>query len=224
MQRRERIIGDLRPCAGDRGQERRLAGIGQADETGIGDQLQAQPDGLFLALETRIGPIGRLVRRGLEMRVAEAAIAALGNAEALALGRQVDDQGLVVFFEDLGADRNLQRHVFAIGAGPVAAHAVRAGLCLEVLLEAEVDERVQAVDGLDPHVTAAAAVAAVGSAELDELFAPKRDSTGAAVARANVYLSLIEKFHLAAVNSSVRFCAEIAAIDIAAWRGGQRVS
>ena len=62
---------------------------------------------------------------------------------------------------------------------------------------------------------AATAVAAVRTAELDELFAPKRDSTGATVARANIYLSFVEKFHLVAVKSCVRFCGWIGAIDIA---------
>jgi hypothetical protein len=48
MQRRERIVGDLRLGGGDGGEEGRLAGIGQADQTGVGDQLQPQPDRLFL--------------------------------------------------------------------------------------------------------------------------------------------------------------------------------
>ncbi len=42
MQRGEGIVGDLRPRGGDRGEEGRLAGVGQADEAGVGDQLQAQ--------------------------------------------------------------------------------------------------------------------------------------------------------------------------------------
>ena len=49
MQRREGIVGDLRLGRGDRRKEGRLAGIGQADQPGIGDQLQPQPDGPLLA-------------------------------------------------------------------------------------------------------------------------------------------------------------------------------
>ena len=48
-------------------------------------------------------------------------------------------------------------------------------LRLEMLLVAVVDERVQALDALDEDVAAAAAVAAVRTAELDEFFAPERD-------------------------------------------------
>jgi hypothetical protein len=101
------------------------------------------------------------------MGVAEAAIAALGKQVALAHLGQVADQRLVVFLEDLRAGRHLQRDAGALGAGAVAAHAVHAGLGLEMLLVAVIDERVEAVDGLDPDIAAAAAVAAVRPAELD---------------------------------------------------------
>jgi hypothetical protein len=40
MQRRERIVGDLRLGRRDCRQESRLSGIGQADDAGISDQFQ----------------------------------------------------------------------------------------------------------------------------------------------------------------------------------------
>lgn len=46
MQRGEGVVGDLRPGARAGGEEGRLAGIGQADEAGIGNELQPQPDRL----------------------------------------------------------------------------------------------------------------------------------------------------------------------------------
>ena len=55
MERREGIIGDLGLGRRDGREKVDLAGIGQADEPGIGDQLQAQPDPALLALEARIG-------------------------------------------------------------------------------------------------------------------------------------------------------------------------
>ena len=85
--------------------------------------------------------------------------AALGDAEALTLDRHVDDQGFVVFLEDLRADRHLQRHVGAAGARAITAHAVNAGAALEMLLEAEIDQGVQAIDGFHPDITASTAVA-----------------------------------------------------------------
>ena len=88
MQRGERIVGDLRLGGADRREEGRLAGIRQSDDAGIGDQLQAQPDGALFAGQSGIGVARRLVGRCLEMRVAEAAIAAFGEHDRLPdLGR-----------------------------------------------------------------------------------------------------------------------------------------
>ena len=66
---------------------------------------------------------------------------------------------------------------------------------LEVLLVAVVDQRVEAVDGLDHDVAAAAAVAAGRSAELDELLAPERDAAVAARAGRDIDLGFVEEFH-----------------------------
>ena len=104
------------------------------------------------------------------MRVAEAAIAAREQHHPLADFGEVGDQRLVVVLEDLRADRHAEHDVVAVGAGAVLAHAVDAGLGLEVLLVAVVDQRVEPVDALDTDVAAAAAVAAVGPAELHESF------------------------------------------------------
>lgn len=64
----------------------------------------------------------------------------------------------------------------------VAAHAMHAGLGLEMLLIAVVDQGVEAVDGLDPDIAAAAAVTAIRAAEFDEFLTPERNRAGAAVA------------------------------------------
>ncbi len=180
MQRGERIVGDLRLGRAHRGEKRRLAGIGQADETGIGDQLQPQADGALLAGLAGIGLARRAVGRRLEIGVAEAAIAALGDGHALADMGEIGKQRLAVFVVDLRADRHLEHHVLAVGAVHVLAHAVAAALGLEVLLVAVVDQRIEAVDRLDHDVAAAAAVAAAGPAELDELLAAEGDAAVAA--------------------------------------------
>src|SRR5262249_44697838 len=85
--------------------------------------------------------------------------------------------------------------VGARGAGALLAHAVLAASRLEMLAVAVVDERIEAGHGLRHHVAAAAAVAAPRAAELDEFLAPERDAAVAAVARLNVDLCLVDKFH-----------------------------
>ena len=89
----------------------------------------------------------------------------------------------------------LRIDVGAVRAGAVLAHAVAAGLGLEMLLVAVVDQRVEAVDAFDDDIAAAAAVAAVRAAEFDEFLAPERDAAGAAVAGADIDFGLVEEFH-----------------------------
>jgi hypothetical protein len=72
---------------------------------------------------------------------------------------------------------------------------VAAGLGLEVLLVAVVDQRVQAVDGFGPDIAASRAVPAIGPAELDEFLAPERDRAGAAIAGADIDFCLIKELH-----------------------------
>ncbi len=195
MQRGERIVGDLRLGGADRGEKSGLAGIGQADDAGIGDQFQPQPDGALLAGLAGIGLARRLIGRAFEIGVAEAAIAALHQRDALAGFGEIGEQRLAVLLVDLRADRNFQHHVLAIGAVHVLAHAVAAGLGLEVLLIAVIDQRVEAVDRLDHDVAAFAAVAAGRPAELDELLAPERDAAVAARAGLHIDLGFVEEFH-----------------------------
>ena len=47
-QRRERVVGDLRPRRGDARDQRRLAGVGEADQADVGEQLQLEPQILDL--------------------------------------------------------------------------------------------------------------------------------------------------------------------------------
>ena len=78
--RGEGVFGDLGPRARDRGEEGRFARVRQADEPGIRDQLEAQPDPALLARPARIGAARRLIGRALVVRVAEAALAPLAAA------------------------------------------------------------------------------------------------------------------------------------------------
>src|SRR5690242_19597799 len=63
LQRRERVVGDFRPGLGDRGEESRFAGVWQANETGIGDKLQAQPNPSLAPRPTGIGSARRAIGR-----------------------------------------------------------------------------------------------------------------------------------------------------------------
>src|SRR6516165_7583271 len=126
-QGRERIVGDLGPGVRDRGEEGRLAGVRQADETDIGDQLQAQPDPGFLARPAGIGAARRAIGRALVMHVTETAIAAPQKDSPLARPGQVCQYLAVLGIHDLGPDRNAQDKVIPVGAGALAPGARPAG-------------------------------------------------------------------------------------------------
>ena len=91
LERRERVVGDLRPRARDRRQKGRLAGIRQADQAGVGQQLEPQPEPALLARLARRRLARRAVGRRLEVAVAEPAGAALRQDHGLLRRRQVGD-------------------------------------------------------------------------------------------------------------------------------------
>src|SRR5262249_15234220 len=142
-----------------------------------------------------VGAARRAVGRGLVVEIAEAAVAALQQALALARLGEIEQHlaGLVV--DHLGAGGHTQHHVLGVGAGLLSALAVVALPRLEVLLVAVVDQRVESVDAFEDHVAAAATIAAVRAAELDVLLAPERAGAGAAVAALEIDLGLVEEFH-----------------------------
>ena len=51
----EGIVGDLRPGVAVGGEEGRLAGVRQADQADVGDQLQPQPERALVALLAGVG-------------------------------------------------------------------------------------------------------------------------------------------------------------------------
>ncbi len=125
------------------------------------------------------------------MCVPKAAISARGNQRSLSRLDEVGKEGLVVLGKDLGSRRNLQDSIIACAAGPVGAHPVLAVAGLEMLLIPEVDQRVEIGDTLNLHIPAPAAIAAVGTSELNKFFPPEGEAAIPAVPRANIDFCLI---------------------------------
>src|SRR6266567_3055973 len=194
-ERRERVIGDFRLRGADRGQKWGFSRIGQADEPGIGDEFQPQENRALLARLAGIGGARRAVGRGFEMRIAEPAVATPGEHRAVADLDEIGQERLAVLVEDLGPGRHFEHEVGARGARALLAHAVLPAAGLEMLAVAIVDQRVEPGYGLRRHVAAAAAVAAIGAAELDEFLAAERHAAVAAVAGPDLDFRLVEKFH-----------------------------
>src|SRR5262249_57097574 len=91
----------------------RLAGIRQSDGAGVGDQLEAQPDGALLSGLPRIGMARRAIGRSLEVRVAIAAVAAAREHDPLTDLGEIGDLRLAVLLVNLSDDRNLHHDVGA---------------------------------------------------------------------------------------------------------------
>ena len=131
MERGEGIVGDLRLGRRDGREEGRLAGIGQADEAGIGDQLQAQDQPALLAFLAGLARRGARLVEVVKWALPKPPLPPLASRTLLADLGHVGDQGLAVLVEDLGAGRHFQHHVGALGAGAVLAHAVPPVLALK---------------------------------------------------------------------------------------------
>ena len=84
LERRERVRADLRRGARHPREQRRLAGVRDADEPDVGEQLQAQVDPALLADEPALGEPRRLPGRRREALVAAPASATARDDDALA--------------------------------------------------------------------------------------------------------------------------------------------
>ena len=193
LERRERVVGDLGPRRGERREQRRLAGVRQPDEADVGDEPELQPQPVLLARLALLGVARRLVGRGREMRVAEAAAPAAGDHRGLAGHDEVGEQAARLVVECRRARRDVEVQVVAgraVAPGPLAAAAGRRP---EVVLVAEVAERRLA--GVDAEVDrpATAAVAAVGAAARDVRLAPERRRSVTARAGRHPDLDAVEE-------------------------------
>ena len=129
------------------------------------------------------------------MHVAQTALATLRDQQALAMAGQVADDFIGLDVDHHGSDRHGDGQVFAALAVPLAAHAILAALSAKTALMPEIDESVEVFVGLDPDAAAGPAIAAVGSAQRDEFFAPETNAAVAAVAGGDVDFGFIDEFH-----------------------------
>jgi hypothetical protein len=195
MQGRERIVRDLRTRIRHGRDERRLAGVRHAQQAHVGQHLQFEAQlAAFAVLAVRL-LARRAVGRRLEVDVAPAALAALGQQLDLFVLRQVGDDLAGDVVDDQGADRHAQVDVFgalAVAIGTAARLAVARRVDFG---KAEVDQRVDVAVGDCVDRAAAAAVAAVRTAERAEFLAAERGAAVAAVAGDDFDACFVDKLH-----------------------------
>src|SRR5262249_10584626 len=191
----ERVVGDLGVGARQPAEQGGLAGVGQPDQPGVGDDLQLQGDPAFLAGGARLELARRAVGGRGERLVAAAAAPAGGDGDLLAGAGEVAEDVAAVAVADDGARRDGDDEVLGVLAVAVVAPAAAAGGGAPVLAVDDLGEAVGAGDGADDDVAAVAAVAAVGPAAGDVLLAAEAAATGAAVAGLDVEGESIDEGH-----------------------------
>ena len=195
IQGRERIVGHLRARCREAPHEGRLADIGVADETGVGQELELQPQRPSLARLARLDAPRRAIGRGREVLVASPATPAGRDAHFLADGDQVGQlpQPVVGARMDERAGRHLEHQIGARPAGAVRPLAVAAPPGSELGMETVVHQRVAMRAGAQYDRAAAAAVAAVRPAAGDVLLAPEAHTPVAAVAGRNLDVDFVDE-------------------------------
>ena len=218
MQRRERIIGNLRPCGGHRANEGRLACIRHAQQANIGKHFQLELEIANLAFFAGTELPRRAVDARLEVKVAEPAFATLREHCFLLVPCKISDDLAGIGIGDHGADRHPQHDVVGAMAVLVGAASVLALFCAMNACEAVIDQRVDVAIGDGEDAAALAAVAAVGTAAWNVLLAPEARSAPATVAGNDFDDRFVDEFHgvtiLVDTNGSVRCCRRAGCLPI----------
>jgi RsiW-degrading membrane proteinase PrsW (M82 family) len=97
----------------------------------------------------------------------------LASKHALAHFCQIGNDGFLILVQNFCAHRHAQRDRLAIFARAPAPHAALAGIGEEMLLIAEINQRVQPIHHFGPDIAAFATIAAIRAAIFDELLAPE---------------------------------------------------
>jgi hypothetical protein len=125
------------------------------------------------------------------MRIAEAPISTSRDQGTLARMNKVSEKCLIVFGKNLRSWRHLQHCIGTGRTSPIRAHTMFAITGLEMLLIAEIDQRVEVGNAFNPNIAALAAIAAIRAAEFNKFLPPEGKAAISSVSGADIYLCLI---------------------------------
>ena len=164
LERRERVVGDLRLRRAHRRDQRGLPGVREADERGVGEQLHLEAEPALLAVLALLGEARRAACVRQEARVAPPAAAAVRGDVAVAVVHEVGEQLAVARAHDRalghGDDEVVAARAVAASCPRRACPTARAGAGWS--RKASSDATLRSAE--EVHVAARAAVAAVGTA------------------------------------------------------------
>ena len=201
----EGIVGDLGAGGREHRDQGALAGIGQADDAHLSQQLQLQLQQPLLPLLA----LGALLRGAVAVAevvgVAEAAAAAEGHQQLLATVGEIAEQDAGAGIAHLGAAGHADAEGIATGAGAAVGAAATAVDGLKQTLVLEVQQGLEVGVGLQQHVAAAAAVAAGGATGRNVFLAAERHDAVAATAGLDGDAGLIDELHC--IKPKIATCA-----------------
>jgi len=143
----------------------------------------------------RLGLAGRLVRARLEEGISATALPALGHLDALPRRHDLPDHLTRVLVLDDGARRHADHHVLARGPGLLPAPSGLPVVGEDMLVVAEVHQRIQVLVGLHEDGASVAAVAARRPALRHKLFLTPRNDAFSPIATAHLEIDPVEKLH-----------------------------
>ena len=193
LERRERVVGDLRPRRRDGGDQGALACVGEADQGHVGQQLELEVVVGLLPHFALLGEAGRPAGVGQESGVASTPLPAPPGQPPVPRVVEIGPHGSrhVVAHHRPRWHRDDQI-VAPTTVAPLAA-AVGAVARLTVRVIPEREQGAHVVVGDQPDVAAASAVAPVGSSAGNVGLAPERHRARAPVTCLDVELRLVDE-------------------------------
>ena len=207
-QRREVVVPHLRLRARHRAQDGALAHVRVAHQAHVRDGLQFHSQRFDLRFDAGLGEVRRLPGRGGKVLVAPAALAALQQRAGFPGGVHIRHHAAGLVIPDHRAHRHLDHQVFAPLAGATVGASVPAVFRRVLAFEAEVQQRMHVLVGIELDVAAVAAVAAVRAAVHHILLPVEGGGSVSAVSglRRDFYL-INEIAHTLLISSSVSAAA-----------------
>ena len=193
----EGVVGYLGTRTRQRREQSRLAGIGQAHQSNVGQQLQLQNDGHLLHWLAGLGIARSLIGGRAELVVAKTAATALEQHHHLAVVGHVAHELARLGIVDHSAAGHVDVDILAVGAMTLVATTVATMFGAYVALILQVEQRPVVVVATQIDVATASAVATVGSAVGIILHVAQVHRAASALSRAAVYLHIVNEitFH-----------------------------
>src|SRR6185369_1289462 len=160
LQRRERIVRDLRTRGRYSRDKCRLSRIRKTDESNVRQQLQLELKIQLLALASSLMIARRAIRRSREVRVAETAAAATRRQPAIAVVTKVVQQVACRNLKDLCSNWNANNQVFPCATRAIRSLAVQTARRDVARVVPQVQQRVQRIISDEDYVTTASTVSA----------------------------------------------------------------